>query len=124
LRVYVAGKWEARPRLAEEGRRLERQGFTVVSSWLWREEQDVSANPTLGADYATIDLAEVSQASMLILDTIDENHRGGREVEYGYAKAKGHTCIIIGPQRNLFHHLAAARFVDWNCFFVSPWGNR
>src|SRR5678815_4799579 len=95
MRVYIAGKYEARSRLIEWRGRLKALGHEVLSTWL----DEMPKRDEVDADYmhkaATRDLAEIASADLFILDTIDESNTGGREVEYGYAYVKGLDLWIV-----------------------------
>lgn len=111
--IYLAGRFEASPRLREYRDELLRKGFRVSSSWL--EEKPGSD----AKEMAKKDFAEVRECNLLILDTFDEDDRGGREVEFGCALAHLHLrkVWVVGPIRNIFHHLAHRHFEDWPALF-------
>ena len=112
--VYIAGKWEARVRLRAMAGALRVGGYHVTSSWLDRPESDLYVIAD-GTTQAPLDLDEIDQSNIFILDTLDENKTGGANVEFGYALAHSadRLLILVGPQRNIFHTLAAIRFEDW-----------
>lgn len=86
------------------------------------------------------DMREVLDADVFLLDTLDESASGGREVELGLAMATflgdlslrldgddlelldhehgGDYCKttlqIVGPKRNIFHHLAHFHYENWD----------
>src|SRR5258708_3901849 len=115
LNIYIAGWFGAKERLRKERDRIHALGVgQVVGTWLDEETVApeapgetlvVSATPEQCKEYAVRDLGEVRYADLLILDTIDVNPRGGREVEYGLALATGIGLWIVGPKRNVFHYL-------------------
>ena len=63
--------------------------------------------------YANRDYSEVLQSELLIVDTVDVNDRGGREVEVGLALAFGLGVWVVGPRRNVFHYLVNQQFSTW-----------
>jgi hypothetical protein len=110
--IYIAGKLEAQERLKHERSRIHRLGVgKVVGTWL--DEESGNPTPQQKLEYADRDTAEVLLADLLILDTNDENNRGGREVEYGIALGTGIEVWVVGPKRNVFHE-KAAHFLDWD----------
>lgn len=114
MNIYIAGKFEAQTRLREIRDRIRAVGDDhVVSTWL-DEESTSEPTPQNAANYAKRDIAEVAEANLFILDTQDNNLRGGREVEFGVALAMGLALWIVGPPRNVFHHLANAQFDTWD----------
>ena len=104
--VYIAGRFEAAPRLRRRRRDLLHRGFRVEASWL---DEEPGADPVL---MAMKDTHQVSQCGLLILDTLDEDDRGGREVEFGIALAGAKKIWVVGPRRNIFHRLAE-NFTTW-----------
>ena len=110
MKVYVAGKYEARDRLRAEAEKLKALGNEIVSTWLYGDEPvaDGSWASLIGGEAAVVanrDLDEIDACQVLILDTIDESNTGGREVEYGFALGRGKVVTRVGPKRNGFHHL-------------------
>ena len=119
MTVYLAGLFESRARLRVERDRLIVAGLTVNSTWLDAPEDVTYAKPE--APYGQIarkDLDEVDAADLLILDTLDVTPRGGREFEAGYAVGRGKPVLVVGPARNVFHHLFL-RFESWDDLFAS-----
>lgn len=128
-RIYLAGKFQAQSRLKIMAGHLNQMGYTIVGTWL---DEEVSTAAPAGwvlsplsnethTQYAKRDLAEVMLADLLILDTIDDDNRGGREVEFGIALARGIPTVVVGPLRNIFHHLATQHYCDWTEFFQGQW---
>lgn len=124
LRIYIAGWFGAKERLRLERDRIHTLGVgEVVGTWLDEETVApeapgqplvVGATPEQCREYAFRDLGEVRYADLLILDTIDVNPRGGREVEYGLALSTGLSVWVVGPRRNVFHHIAHRQFDLWD----------
>ena len=93
-------------------------GHSVVSTWLVEVDTHIpgSATPLSSASSiiaATRDLREVSQVDLFLVDTHDVTPRGGREVELGWALARGIFTVIVGPRRNVFHHITNLQFDSW-----------
>jgi hypothetical protein len=110
--VYLAAKFESQLAMAFVRKVLEDSGkYEVVSSWLDETDSDASAFAKSG--YASRDLNDLDAAELFILDTVDTNIRGGREVEFGYALANDVPTIVVGPRRNVFHELADEKFASW-----------
>lgn len=109
--IYIAGRFEAAPRLRPYRDRLRKLGVQVSSTWL---EERVGADPR---EMAKKDVREVRACTGLLLDTFDEDDRGGREVEFGLALALDLHVTVIGPGRNIFHNLAHKRYDTWEDFF-------
>jgi hypothetical protein len=112
--IYLAGKFEAQDRLRHERDRIHQLGVgKVVGTWL--DEESAPGEITAGTKYiyAVRDREEVLDSDLLILDTLDENNRGGREVEFGIALGRGIEVWVVGPKRNVFHEMAP-QFESWN----------
>lgn len=117
---YIAGKYTAKDRLIAERNIMRAAGYTVSSSWLdepertyYGPEEDIERQ----REMAWRDVKEVNGATYIVLDTIDESATGGRECEWGGALFGGIVrLILIGPARNIFHHLADLRFDNWADF--------
>lgn len=105
--IYIAGRFEAAPRLRWYRDELLREGFRVSSSWL---EEKPGSEPT---EMAEKDLREVRECDLLILDTFDSDDRGGREVEFGIALGLKKPIWLVGPVRNIFHNLASQQYKNW-----------
>ncbi len=126
LRLYVAGWFGAKDRLRDIRNTIHDLGVgKVVGTWL-EEEVAAPSDPALAVgagspltaeqarEYAMRDVLEiVEESDILILDTIDVNPRGGREVEFGIALASGLALWVVGPRRNVFHYLAHRVFPTW-----------
>lgn len=115
MTVYLAGKTSALRRLRRVRARLRRSGLRVSSGWLDSayDYGDPRCTPEHLRSEAPRDRVEVRRCGLFILDTIDESTSGGRDVELGMALAHGKRFWLVGPRRNVFHHLAARHFADW-----------
>lgn len=113
MRFYLAGKYTAKKRLRVQRDMLEYRGHTSVSRWLEHnlDEDEVSTDDLIRE--ATFDLEDLVRAEVFLLDTLDVSETGGREVELGYAKRLGCRVVVIGPRRNIFHHLADEYYPSW-----------
>ena len=114
-RVYLAGRVTAINRLREIRSELRPLGFDVVSTWLDVAQQYPAALAQAGESQR--DLQEIREASLFMLDTLDESPTGGREFEAGYAHALGIPIWRIGPARHIFHDQAIVVFNSWETFF-------
>jgi hypothetical protein len=115
MKIYIASFFETRERLLPIRDQLRTLGYEVTSRWL---DEGKKPEEMSRADWweslATKDLLDIRRADVLILDTIDVNPRGGREVEWGYATAIGNITYVVGPRRNVFHTLADGQFANWD----------
>lgn len=116
MKIYTAAKFARRVHIRPYRDQLWALGHQVVSTWL-----DEIAKPA-GMDQGTFDrklaikdLAEISSADLLILDTWEAAVSGGREVEFGFALGRYQEKMVwlVGEQRNIFHTLADRHFYCW-----------
>jgi len=113
--IYMAGAFEAKSRLAHERDRIHRLGLgKVIGTWLNEEPAPCGGLVASQAFYYAVrDREEILDSDLLILDTFDDNLRGGREVEFGIAIGRGVEAWVVGPKRNVFHEMAP-QFKDWD----------
>ena len=125
IRTYLAGAFESLERLRPIKARLNAMGHEVISTWLEEEalphsggkraEEVISHEQCLA--YAVRDLDEIHTANLLLVDTMDQTVRGGREFEAGYARGLGLPVVVIGPRRNVFHH-DVEHYETWDEYFA------
>jgi hypothetical protein len=121
--IYIAGAFKSQLRLRHERDRIHREGLgRVLSTWL-AEEGASKPSEAEAKRVAWRDLEEISNAELLILDTFDVNTRGGREVEFGAATGFGIETWIVGPYRNVFHHVVP-RLESWDAVLEALWKER
>lgn len=115
MKIYIASFFDTRARLIPHARRLEAAGHEITSDWLYEAENAFYGTVTDGYRLACGlgDLQGIKDASLVLLDTIDQTPRGGREVEFGVALGHGIPVIRIGPERNVFHKLVFKSFATW-----------
>lgn len=113
MNIYLASFFDTRERLRPIRDKLQEMGHTVVSSWIDEQETVIGLTPQQSRAAASRDLEEIKACDLLILDTLDENSRGGREVEFGYTLDSMAIAWIVGPTRNIFHSLATHHFTTW-----------
>ena len=108
MKIYVAAKFEERAVLRLIVRSLTDLGHEVTAAWITREELHLPQHMI-----ALEDLRGVDEADLVILDTTYPGG-SGREVEFGYALAKGKKVWMLGPFVNVFHyHQGVQHFNDW-----------
>lgn len=133
-RVYIAAPFAARDALRDHASQLMRIGMTCTSDWLQDQNEipaAIGAAPTLPdaeiAKAARADLANVARADCIVQFTgaaIEALripgavgpmlHTGGRQVELGYALAKGRRAIVIGSPENIFQRTLCTVVTDWH----------
>lgn len=87
---------------------------SVTSSWLFIPEGTRSKHAMEAMDYAFKDLADVNAADILVLfNPPGVPQSPGRNIEFGYALAKGKQLMIVGERKGVFQYLpCVSRFDD------------
>jgi len=108
MNIYIAAKFEMRPVLRALVPQIRSLGHAITATWISREEMHLPQSMI-----AIDDLDGIEEADLLILDSTFSGG-SGREVELGYALAKGKRIWMIGPAVNVFHHHQdIIHFNDW-----------
>lgn len=115
MKIYLAGPYAAREKIAAYARELETIGFTVTSSWL-AETHEISEGTTGAAvaisdeevaAHAETDLRDLTRSDLVALITEQAagagSSSGGRHVETGYAIARDKHVVVVGAPENVFH---------------------
>lgn len=123
MKIFLAGWFDSRERLRLARDTLNKMGHTVRSRWL-DEETPPPPDDAEVIERAVIDMEDLAQVEVLVLDTLDEDHRGGREVEFGYFLRRADPLFIVGPRRNIYHAFAEAQFESWDHAFAYFRGRR
>lgn len=122
MKIYIAGRISQRAELHPVRLAIWEAGHEVVATWIdesvnWSESR-VHGGPIYGKKIALRDIAQISTADLLILDTtspIALDGGGGREFEAGYAFGQFQHKLFwrVGPPKNAFHQLADREFETW-----------
>ena len=119
MKVYLACRFEERKKLRPVRDALWELGHEVVSTWI----DEVKRSEQMSEDVfykklALKDIAEIKSARLFVLDTLVPSERGGKEVEFGMAlgQFQAKLLYIVGPIRNVFHHLCDRHFDSWDEF--------
>ena len=123
MKLYIASYFNTRERLRPYVRQLQDAGHLITSTWLTEplkpgkiaEETELRCytNGELRS-FAMQAVDDILSSDVLILDTLDEDPRGGREVEWGaFVFDMIDNGCIVGPKRNVFHELAMKVFPTW-----------
>jgi len=108
VKIYLAGPWEFGPTLYKMRHLLEHDypSIKITSSWLDIQTTYESQNSMEAANFALQDLADVDRADMLILFNPEGAAQSpGRNIEFGYALAKGKCVMVAGKRLGVFQHL-------------------
>lgn len=117
MKVYIAGRFDDRPKIAEIKREFEAAEIEVTADWI-----DDPGDNALGGDCLdekrrriNLDLRQVAECDILILFKPTESHgntTGGHHVETGAALILGKPVFLIGSNENLFHYHENVREFD------------
>lgn len=114
MKIYIASRFNSRPRLREVRNRLVAGGVEVTSAWL--DSERAVDPPSEARQHALRDLADIDLADMLVLDLLDgRGRRGGMMLEAGYARGIMKHVVVIGDADCIFTQLFE-RFDDWDQF--------
>lgn len=103
IRVYLAGPFDHQEALRDLRDQCG-EDVEITSRWLdFEPGLDDEATDHYRSLCATVDLADVDRADVLIQFTNGAVGTGGRHVELGYAIAKGKRVIVVGEHENIFH---------------------
>lgn len=106
MRLYLAAPWEYGPTLLPLRQSLRALGHVVTSGWLNITTTTMSKTRMEATHYALKDLADVDSADMLVLfNPFGEPQSPGRNIEFGYALAKGKMLAIVGQPKGVFQYL-------------------
>lgn len=107
-KIYLAARFGRQAELRGVRDKLHAIGYEVISSWL---DEDPTTEGKLdraeAARIARVICDEILRVSVVVcfIDGKDGSSRGGHQVEFGYAFAKGKVVISVGTvERNIFHH--------------------
>jgi nucleoside 2-deoxyribosyltransferase len=120
LKIYFAAPWSYGPELLPLKDMVQEQGHIITSSWLNIENSTVSKNAHEAADYALQDLRDVDACDMLTLfNPSDHKQSPGRNIEFGYALARGKALAIVGERLGVFQYLPHIRYYTSNQHFLN-----
>lgn len=115
MKIYIASFFETRERLLPIRERLQSYGHEVTARWLDEGKKPENWDKfRWWQSLASKDLIDINRSDTLVLDTLDVNPRGGREVEWGFAFAQEKYMCVVGPLRNVFHTLNDRQFKNWD----------
>ena len=128
IKVYIAGSFAGRKRIALEAAWLENFGFEVLSKWFdevffLEKAWDQNFGGDVAKTMAQVDFTQILQADLLILDTVDKSSTGGSDTELGMALIREYErkirIVHIGPYRNIFQTLVREHYESWALFINS-----
>lgn len=114
-KFYIASRWSKIRQMRAYANRLQDLGHEVVSTWIFRTDQNVEDLETPEAEQVAVeDLQDVlrSDCVLLFAEQPRTPTRGGRMVEMGIAIGAGKNVICIGGKENVFGALKQVRHFD------------
>ena len=126
MRIYLSSRYSRWEEMCQVAAELLWRGHTPVGVWYdgRYDRPDRDTNPELMTEIAKADIEGLKEAELLVFFSEKprqwNNSRNGRQVEFGYALAKGIPIALIGPRENSFHYLGEdygiAQFEHWADF--------
>lgn len=122
MKFYLAGRYSSHPEMREIKKELVSFGHTVTSRWISGDHESKEGREHTASNqlFAREDLEDIDNANAVIWFSCPQNDgRGGRHVEFGYAIAIRTQIFVIGRRENVFHWLDAdmiRHFDDWADF--------
>lgn len=121
MNIYVAGSFNSVARIADEVDELEQRGHHVTGVWFQGHDPlekiwDGNFGGRIAEVMSLRDFNGIDRADLFIIDTLDPSSTGGRNVELGYALAKGKRIILIGQPTTIFFALIREAYETWEEF--------
>lgn len=107
-RIYLAASFRRQEEMKRVREVLSEYNYEVFGSWL-DEDPTLDGRLTLDqkrkvGDKCIYEILRASIVAVFIDDSKTDNGRGGYQVEFGYALAKGKVLVSVGSaERNVFH---------------------
>lgn len=103
ITFYLAAKLSKRDELLPIASLLMMQGHTVKTRWLMGLNEGTKESQVACADVDLNDIDDATHVVLFNLPTHDPEFSTGRQIEYGYALARGKTLVIVGECNSVFH---------------------
>lgn len=125
MKFYLAGKYSSHPEMRERVVVLKFYGHSVTSRWITGDHEHLEGRDKdpENARFAREDIEDIMDCNAVIWFSEPQNNgRGGRHVEFGYALAIQRPIYVIGRKENVFHHYTLSpikhfetwdEFLDW-----------
>lgn len=124
MKFYLAARYGRRLEIKGYADELRALGHEVTSRWLDGEHEAFDAAPTYRQmeQWSRDDLHDIAMCDTFVAFTEppDSPHsRGGRHVEFGFARAAGDIALIrVGPIENIFYTGVMYGCSDWRGFLA------
>jgi len=113
-RVYIAGPFDKKEELREIAEKVQQEGHSIASKWLWRDETDMTLE-----EVAKVDIMDVAMCNVFVACTEPPGSgysTGGRHFEAGWIynniRAERQELYLLGPAENIFYNLPGWEKVD------------
>jgi hypothetical protein len=115
MKIYLASNYSTHPLMREVAKGLKAHGHEITGTWIEGTHDSWPA-----VDCAEVDLRDLDAADAIMLfsgNPARSRSRGGKNVEFGYALAKGKLLFLVGEPVNVFHYLPnVVRRATWQDF--------
>lgn len=123
MKIYIAGSFSSRKRIANEAKYLIDSGHIVLSRWFNDDDAieriwDNQFGGRVAEAMAMGDSYDIMEADLVIIDSIEKSSTGGSDTELGMALMRALVgrplrIIHVGPYRNIFQNLAREHYGSW-----------
>ena len=118
MKVYVAGPYQYKDRIAKRAVELRAAGIEVTSRWIEEPDSPTTQLSQVPEDlnrlYAQYDVEDLLAADTFMLFAVPADAapipRAGRHVEFGAALISGKRMVVVGNEmENIFHYLSQVK---------------
>ena len=125
MKIYLAAQFDRMEEVEDRADTLRWWGHDTTSRWHTGIESNVMLDRAVqgelaGQKFAKMDVDDVEAADAIIGFTEQPGAsdaasvRGGRHIEFGYARRADKLLYVVGPRENIFHTLPGIRhFPEW-----------
>jgi nucleoside 2-deoxyribosyltransferase len=102
--IYIAAPFTEREEAKFIRERLEKMGIISTARWIDSHLEE-GVSPEVARVEASADLLDITRAdSFLLLNYTSYPCSPGRNIEFGWALAKGKRIFLLGEPSSVFHH--------------------
>ena len=109
MKFYLASKYSDRLNICTVAFLLRQNGHDIIAEWLRGENNGTDQPDFIRKGCAEVDLRDIDSCEALVIFN-DVPESPGRNIEYGYALAKGKRLIVVGGGTSIFFQLAHERY--------------
>lgn len=110
MKIYLAASFDSKASMREHRTLAESFGHKVTSTWIDLPDDMPLMSDRLDCEKGQVargDLNDIDQAQALVYFAGGSTTTGGKNIELGYALAKGMRIILVGDKSSVFHYLGS-----------------